>query len=283
MDSILLNDLLHLTNEEVSNSKIELNMTVGKNGEPFIERWLNCSAAERTSGRTDCSYWGWYQGKRNFYPNQLVFSFARMSRDEWLLISAARIVAIPENSHAEVEILDKYRSLFGRLIIQYNKGNTYSRYVFKLSNLLNSCVVKELLPCMYAGKDFEGYDQVNIPFRLLKSIFDGKIMPTYYYALQKVAGVYCLTDTKTGKIYIRSATGTGGVAQRWGNYLDSSHGGNKKLIALYCDKGEEYFKKHFTFTLLEYYGLSHDPKEIKKREQYWKQCLQTIKFGYNDN
>ena len=114
-------------------------------------------------------------------------------------------------------------------------------------------------------------------------IFDGKIMPTYYNALQKITGVYCLTDEKTGKLYIGSAYGEGGVAQRWGNYLNSKHGGNVKLYSLYKEKGDTYFENNFTFTLLEYFGLSYDSIKIIEREQYWKKCLQTIKFGYNDN
>lgn len=104
-----------------------------------------------------------------------------------------------------------------------------------------------------------------------------------YEALKKITGVYCLTDMKTGKLYIGSATGGEGVAQRWGNYLDSKHGGNKKLVALYQEKGAEYFEEYFTFTLLEYFGLSYDPEAIIAREQYWKRCLGTIKHGYNDN
>ena len=59
--------------------------------------------------------------------------------------------------------------------------------------------------------------------------------------------------------------------------------GNKKLVKLYKDEGEGYFKENFTFTLLEYFGLSYDRDEIIIREQYWKRCLQTIKHGYNDN
>lgn len=35
-----------------------------------------------------------------------------------------------------------------------------------------------------------------------------------------------------------------------GYNLDSKHGGNKKLIVLYEQKGSEYFKKYFTYTLL---------------------------------
>jgi len=44
-----------------------------------------------------------------------------------------------------------------------------------------------------------------------------------------------------------------------------------------------YFEKYFTFTLLEYFGLSYDTEKIYKREQYWKKCLNTIEHGYNDN
>lgn len=105
----------------------------------------------------------------------------------------------------------------------------------------------------------------------------------YYEALTKITGVYCLTDTHTGKLYIGSATGEEEVAQRWGNYLDSKHGGNKKLITLYSQKGAEYFEKHFTFTLLEYFGLSYDPIKILEREQFGKRCFDTIRNGYNDN
>jgi len=56
-----------------------------------------------------------------------------------------------------------------------------------------------------------------------------------------------------------------------------------KLKKLYKEKGDKYFEKYFTFTLIEYFGLSYDPEKIFKREQYWKKCLNTIENGYNDN
>ena len=283
MSHIYLNDILNLSSDELFNSKIELNMTAGKGGEQHIERWLNHSFEQKSSGITSCSFWGWFQNKRNFYPGQYVFSFCKLSCSDWLLISVAEIIDVPKDSRAEIRIIEKYKSLFGRLIIQYYKGNTYSRYVFKMSNLIDKIIVKEILPCIYDGQGFSGYDCVNLPFRLLQNIFEGKIMSTYYSALQKITGVYCLTDNKTGRLYIGSATGDGGVAQRWGNYLSTSHGGNKKLIKLFNEQGEEYFKDNFSFTLLEYFGLSYDTEKILAREQYWKRCLQTIKHGYNDN
>ncbi|HJF46324.1 GIY-YIG nuclease family protein, partial [Thermophilibacter provencensis] len=156
-------------------------------------------------------------------------------------------------------------------------------YVFNLDSYLNEATVKEILPALYSGDTFSGYDRVHLPYAKLDRIFRREIMPSYYDALESVTGVYCLTDTRTGKLYIGSATGEGGVAARWGNYLDSKHGGNKKLRELYDREGEEYFRENFEFTLLEYFGMSYDPQKVLEREQWWKDCLDTRAHGYNDN
>ncbi len=281
---LLLNDILNLSAKEIENSKIEFNMQAGREGEYFLDRWLKHTEEEKLTGSCkECSYWGWYGNKRNFYPEQVIFSFVRISGDEWLLISVAKIVDTPLDAWAEVEVLKRFSAFFGRLIIKCKKGNKFSRYVFNLGNYLEQATVKEILPCIYSGEKFEGYDQVYLPYSRLENIFNGRILPTYYEALKKITGVYCLTDAHTGKLYIGSATGEEGVAQRWGDYLNSKHGGNKKLIDLYEQKGTSYFEKYFTYTLLEYFVLSHDPTKIKEREQYWKRCFGTIKNGYNDN
>lgn len=282
---IKLNSILGLTEEEIANSKIELNMNAGSGGESFLERWLTYSDENKATGTcSSCSYWGWYGSKqRNFYPNQWVFSFARMTGDEWLLISAAKIIDVPKDDWAMVEVLERFKPLFGRLIVNCKKGNTFHRYVFNLDKYLEQVTVKEILPGIYSGEKFEGYDRVHLSFRKLQNILHGKMMPTYLEALTKITGVYCLTDTHTGKLYIGSAYSEGGVAQRWGNYLDSRHGDNVKLIALYQEKGPAYFEEYFTFTLLEYFGLSYDVGKILERENYWKDCLNTRIHGYNGN
>lgn len=281
---ILLNDILQLSDDEINNGKIELNMRAGVNGVSFIDSWLSCDEKDKLRGTcAECSYWGWYGKQRNFVPGQLAFSFARLSYDEWLFISAAEIIEVPKNARAKVKVLKRFEPFYGRLIVKYNKGQTFSRYVFSLKNCIEELVVKEVLPCIYSGEKFEGYDRVHLPFRKLADVFSGKIMPTYYEALKTITGIYCLTDTKTGKLYIGSASGSGGVAQRWGNYLDSKHGDNVKLRKLYAKCGSKYFERYFTFTLIEYFGLSYDPKKIIDREKYWKDCLDTRKNGYNDN
>lgn len=278
-----LNNILNLSESEIKNSRIELNMTAGSGGIAYIDKWLLLEKTVKDGGITDCSYWGWYGKKKNFNIGQTVFSFVQMPHDEWLFISAAEIVDIPIGKRANVEIIDKFVPLFGRLVMKYKKGNTYARYVFKMSSIIENCFIKEILPCQYNGEQFEGYDRVHLPYRKLSDVFNGRIMPTYFEALKKITGIYCLMDTSTRKIYIGSATGVEGVAGRWGNYLNSKHGGNKKLIDLFNEKGSKYFEENFTYTLIEYFGLSYDPAKIIEREQYWKHCLNTIKNGYNDN
>ncbi len=280
---IALNFIFNLSVNEIQNSRIELNMTSGRGGEMIIDKWLSSSEHEKENGTSLCSYWGWFGSKKNFNIGQTVFSFVKISYDEWLFISAAEILDIPKNDRAKIKIVDKYRPLFGKLVVKYKKGNTFARYVFLMSKILPNCKVKEILPSIYNGEQFEGYDKVHLPYKKIVDVFSGKIMPTYYEALKKITGIYCLTDTKNGKLYIGSATGGEGVAQRWINYLNSGHGGNKKLIDLFDEKGKEYFQEYFTFTLIEYFGLSYDPERIKEREQYWKRCFDTISNGYNDN
>ena len=60
-----------------------------------------------------------------------------MTDDEWLLISAAEIVDVPADAWATATVLERFASLFGRLIIKCKKGNTFSRYVFNLGKYLD--------------------------------------------------------------------------------------------------------------------------------------------------
>lgn len=45
------------------------------------------------------------------------------------------------------------------------------------------------------------------------------------------------------------------------------------MIALYEQKGSEYFEKYFTYVLLEYFSLSYDPiKILEKTKQIIRKC-----------
>ena len=75
---IKLDDILQLKSDELNISRIELNITAGRGGEWFIERWLNTNLQQRIDGQTECSFWGWYGKQRNFYPDDIVFSRERI-------------------------------------------------------------------------------------------------------------------------------------------------------------------------------------------------------------
>ena len=70
-----------------------------------------------------------------------------------------------ENGYATVRILETYAPLFGRLIINLHKGNKFSLYVFRLDKFLGEATVKEILPALYTGEAFDGYDRVHLPTR----------------------------------------------------------------------------------------------------------------------
>lgn len=284
MDISLLS-ILNLTSDELKNSKVELNFSNGSNGTESLSTWLRYEDSSKADGTcNDCSFWGWYGNKPNYKPGQWGFSFVRMHEaNEWLFISAAEIIEVPPESRAIVRILDRFRPLFGRLIIKYEKGNAFARWNFKMEPVCKKAVVKELLPGLYTGRSFEGYDNVHLTYRELQDILDGKIMPGFQNALAKVSGIYCLTDKKNGKLYIGSATGENGIAQRWRSYLDSTHGDNKELIELYNAEGASYFEEYFEFTLLEFFSTSYDKDKVLERESYWKECLDTRRHGYNGN
>ena len=81
-----------------------------------------------------------------------------------------------------------------------------------------------------------------------------------------------------------SATGNNGMLlQRWTQYVKTGHGGNKELVDLVNDKGFDYIKKYFQYSILENYNSKVDDNLILARESWWKETLQSRKFGYNAN
>lgn len=50
MEKIKLNNIFNLSKEEINNCKIELNMSEGRNGQLYIDKWLSLSEKEKQSG-----------------------------------------------------------------------------------------------------------------------------------------------------------------------------------------------------------------------------------------
>lgn len=128
---------------------------------------------------------------------------------------------------------------------------------------------------------FPGYHR----FVLSKATLDiivGQSVPSWRGALSAVAGVYVITDTHTGKLYVGSATGEGGIWARWSDYAANGHGGNNELRLLLKERGEGY-AQHFQYALLEIADTHTTNEEVLARESHWKQVFGSREHGYNAN
>lgn len=300
-DSFSLKDFLSLTPDEIRNSKIGLSMTA--DGIECIKLW-------QEDGRVGYSYWshqGTWKGEGHKLPNKnihkgnVIFGFVRLGNDRWLLVTVGRILDVPEitidnpsGGHCDYEIIDKYRPLFGKLIVKLRKGDTYARYVFNLSKYLDTSYIEQILPSKYGSVSFPGYSNININFKELSKQIENL---DWRSKLEAVNGIYLITDDFNNKKYVGSAYGVQGIYGRWRTYLDNGYvtddelSGNKfpntqlKKIATDKAKGIEYINKYFRFSILETVPSNFSKNDVIERENHWKEILKTRNkdFGYNSN
>ena len=141
----------------------------------------------------------------------------------------------------------------------------------------------QILPSVFDGDDFIGYDKVKLSYFQLQNIIK-KWKRDWVSALESQKAVYLITDTNNGKLYVGSATSDNGMLlKRWEVYVENGHGGNKNLIQLVNEKGIDYIKNYFQYSILENYNSTISDELILERESWWKEVLKTRIFGYNAN
>ena len=97
--------------------------------------------------------------------------------------------------------------------------------------------------------------------------------------LSSVSGVYVILDQKSGKQYVGSAYGSGGIWARWRSYTKSPDGGNALLTKLLETKPDRY--KQFQFSILRVLEPSAQKDEALSQEALTKRKLGTRAFGLN--
>jgi hypothetical protein len=126
-----------------------------------------------------------------------------------------------------------------------------------------------------------GFRVVNLAKADLDLIV-AKGLESWRTALSNVAGVYLISDTTTGKLYVGSALGAGGIWQRWCCYANDCHGGNVELKRLIEMEGRQRANA-FRFTVLEIADIHASKDDILCRESLWKRVLLTRLHGHNAN
>ena len=274
-----LNDLLGLTQEQLSRTKIRLN-TYNGDKNPIDEFKKNPQLL------LDWNYWN----NKSYKQGQISIGLVNMWNNKWLLFTVGEIKKVLEKPvksndgihgvQVEYETIEKYNDLYGRVVVAYHNK---TRELFRNGVLIDDLEIKEILPAVFTGFDFPGYDNVSLTYEQLATIVNGDY-PGYHNALQNQKAVYLQTDNATGRLYVGSATAEKGMLlSRWASYIQNGHGGNKDLIALIEEKGFDYIKQHFQYTILENYNAKIDDSYVLQRESYWKDVFQSKKFGYNKN
>ena len=269
---IRLNDLLNLSKDDLKNTKIRFMVRSDVSGDPH-QVYID-NPYEVTN-----KWFLWEQEKQTaFHEDNIAIGFIRIGKDRWLLVTAQRILKCINKKpgvNYEAEIITEFQKYFGRIIVKFH--NTSENLCRWANRIIDNIEITEILPDKYEGKIFPGYENVTISWYELKTIIDNQ-KTDWITALKNQKGVYLITDTKTGRLYVGSAYGEEMLLQRWTCYKETGHGYNKKLKEL----KKEYIQENFQYSILETYNNTTPDDRIRNREQWWKRALKTIEHGYND-
>jgi hypothetical protein len=167
----------------------------------------------------------------------------------------------------------------GRLVVKFARPSRQS--YLNMDNWGDQLLVGEILPERMSIGEFPGFKAVDLSKVELDTIVSQGLV-SWRTALSNVAGVYLISHLPSGKFYVGSASGEGGIWQRWCQYAKTGHGGNielKPLAETTHGKGAAGFR----FSILEIADVHASTEDILKRESHWKNILRTRDFGLNAN
>lgn len=271
MDNIKLNDILQLKN--LDNVKIRFNLMFEHNWNP-IEIFKNGDKSTMLKGQ----YWN-YNKRKSYKAGQITIGLVKIKPMEnfWLLFHIGKVTKdlnVFNGVGYEYEDLLHYQKYVGRLIVEFkNIGQTLVR---KAESVIDRCYVSQILPNTFDNDLFPGYERVDVSWEEMSRVLEKENWKT---ALQNQKGVYLLTDMSNGRMYVGSAYGESMILGRWRAYIKTGHGGNKGLKQMTFD----HIKRYFRYSILDIYKSTTDDQTIIDRESWWKEVLQTRKFGYNEN
>ena len=199
------------------------------------------------------------------------------NEDYWLLFHAGEVTKdlnVLDGVGYEYRELTEYQKFVGRVIVRFkNKAQPMIR---NAESVIDECFISQILPDTFDNDVFPGYEKINIAWEEMKTVLEKENWKT---ALQNQKGVYLITDQSNGNMYVGSAYGENMILGRWSAYVNSGHGGNVGLKRLSFD----HIMKNFRYSILDIYKYTTDDKIIIARESWWKEVLQSRKFGYYEN
>lgn len=159
--------------------------------------------------------------------------------------------------------VDAFRSLSGRIVIEWGKG--YLAWTQR-ADLQDKTILE--LRREYQEAQFPGFADLIIRLSAIPTL------PASWIAvLQAARGIYLLSCPRTKEFYVGSATGAGGFWDRWLEYHETGHGENVRL------KSRE--PSDYQISVLEVAGSLQSREDIQKIEHRWMRKLQSVEAGLN--
>ena len=228
--------------------------------------------------------WQAWQRNRNFNRDLVLSLIALAEPHRWLFVGIhdVRGVQRPESTGFYRYSLARRKTtdtLSGRLVVAFERRGRQSYLV--ANHWESSLHVAELRAERLQVIKFPGYAKTMLTKQHLDIIVKQQ-NASWKSALSSVSGVYVITDRMTGKLYIGSATGEGGIWGRWSEYARTGHGGNRDLRELLRQKGRDH-AGNFQYGILETADSRATESDILDRESHWKNLLLSRPHGLNAN
>jgi len=272
-------DMLRLLVPEVEPHKTKLHLA-SEGGAPFkLDVFASGGFPE----------WQRYQTQRNFERPFVVALIKLAERDRWLFGGVHRVTGpcerriAPTNGkdyfHYPLDEIEAGANLTGRLVAHFTRPGRQS--YLNAEAWADQITLAEVYPRRLAIGEFPGYRSVALTFDELRLI-SGQGLASWRAALSSVGGIYLISDSETGHLYVGSASGAGGIWQRWGDYAATGHGGNVELRAVVNGSGVDRAKS-FRFSILEIADVHTGEADVLAREAHWKRVLLSREHGLNGN
>jgi hypothetical protein len=202
--------------------------------------------------------------------------------NHWLFagVHASRGSSVQEGLYRyDLVELPECSEINGRLTTRFVRPGRQS--YLNAENWADQLELASIMPERMKIAEFPGFKAVNLSRDELDTIVRQDI-ESWRAALSSVGGVYLISDTETGRLYVGSATGAGGIWQRWCQYAATGHGGNQELVSLVRDTGIGRASA-FRFAILEVADTHTSDTDLLQRESHWKRVLLSRDHGHNRN
>jgi hypothetical protein len=228
---------------------------------------------------------GHYQNRQSwdvFGSAHYIISFIAERNRYAKFVGVWQVISKNKNKNNEflyrTKELPGFKDLEGRLIVRWGEGTrSWAQWLHRQGDK----DIAELLPPNYV-MDFPGYYNFTLSYDKLATIVNNPDSNREWQRmLSSVSGVYVLLDQRTGKQYVGSAYGSGGIWSRWKSYIKSLTGGNILLKELL--KKNPFRYKHFQFSILRVLEPSATKEEVIEQEGLTKKKLGSRAFGLNSN